>query len=84
MRLTAAAILIALGLAGQVQAKAPLAAWVQMTGAGAQVRAVAAGQACPTLKVNGHPRAMKLRAGPDEAFDNRICEAPLRLSLIHI
>ena len=77
MRLTAAAILVALGLAGQAQATSPPAAWVQMTGAGAQVRAVAEGQACPTLKVDGKLRAMKLRAGPDEAFPRRICEAPL-------
>jgi hypothetical protein len=78
MRLAAAVTLIALGLAGQAQAKAPLAAWVQMTGAGAQVRAVAEGKACPTLRIDGKPHAMKLRAGPDDAFDNRICEAPLR------
>ncbi|HEX4709035.1 metallophosphoesterase [Phenylobacterium sp.] len=77
MRLTAAAILIALGLAGQAQAKPPLAAWVQMTGAGAQVRAVAAGKACPRLRLDGRPRAMSLRAGPDEAFDIRICVATL-------
>jgi hypothetical protein len=78
MRLISAAIVIALGLAGQAQAKAPLAVWVQMTGAGAQVRAVAEGKACPRLKVDGKPRAMKLRAGPDAAFARRVCEAPLR------
>ncbi|HEV7386447.1 MAG TPA: metallophosphoesterase [Phenylobacterium sp.] len=78
MRLAAAAILIALGLAGQAQAKAPLAMWVEITGAGAQVRAVAEGRACPTLKVDGKPRKMKLRAGPNEAFVHRICEASLR------
>jgi hypothetical protein len=78
MRLTAAAIAIALGLAGQAQAKAPLAAWVEMTGAGAQVRAVAEGKACPVLRIDGKPRKMHLRAGPDEAFAHRICEASLR------
>ncbi len=75
------AILAALGaLATSAAARAaPAAAWVQMSGAEAQVRAVAAGAACPTLSVDGKTRAMRLRAGPDDAFDNRICEAELPL-----
>ncbi|THD61449.1 metallophosphoesterase [Phenylobacterium sp.] len=78
MRRTAA-ILFVLGVMGlpAVVAAAPAAAWVQMTGAGAEVRAVSDGSACPALDVDGKPRAMSLRAGPDEAFANRICEAPL-------
>jgi hypothetical protein len=39
---------------------------------------VAEGKACPTLRIDGKARQMKLRAGPDEAFAPRICEAPLR------
>lgn len=77
MKCLAAVILIALGLAGPASAAAPLAAWVEMTGAGAEVRAVAQGEACPTLTIDGQSRVMTLRAGPDEAFANRVCEAPL-------
>jgi hypothetical protein len=77
MRHLAATILIALDLAGPAVAKAPLAAWVEMTGAGAQVRVVADGPACPALTVDGKSRPLSLRAGPDEAFANRICEGPL-------
>lgn len=77
MRHLPAAILIALGLASPAAAQAPLAAWVEMTGAGAQVRAVSEGDACPALSVDGRSHAMTLRAGPSEAFANRICEAPL-------
>lgn len=78
MRL-AATILITLGLASasEAVAKAPPVAWVEMTGAGAQVRAVAEGARCPALSIDGKAHAMKLRAGPDEAFPNRICAAPL-------
>jgi hypothetical protein len=48
-----------------------------MTGDGAQVRAVAQGEACPALEVDGKARPMTLRAGADEAFANRICQARL-------
>lgn len=78
MKLTAAAMLIALGLAGQAQARAPTAAWVEMTGTGAQVRAVADGARCPLLRVDGKARRMNLRAAPDEAFPQRLCQATLR------
>lgn len=77
MRQLAAAILVGLGLASPAAAKAPLAAWVELTGVGAQVRAVTQGEACPALSVDGKSRAMTLRAAPDEAFANRVCEAPL-------
>jgi Calcineurin-like phosphoesterase len=77
MRLAAAAMLMALGLASPAMAKPPLTAWVQMTGAGAEVRAVAEGEACPVLTIDGKARPMALRAAPDEAFPNRICEAAL-------
>jgi hypothetical protein len=83
MRSPAAALLIGLMLAGPAVAKPPLAAWVEMTGAGAQVRAVAEGAACPRLEVDGKPRPMALRAGADEAFANRICQASLPRSATH-
>jgi hypothetical protein len=72
-----AAILIALGLAGPALAQAPAAAWVQMTGDGAQVRTITEAPACPDLTVDGKAVAMTLRGGPSDAFANRICEAPL-------
>lgn len=69
--------LSSLMLAGPAMAKPPLAAWVEMTGSGAQVRAVADGEACPRLMVGGRALRMSLRAGPDEAFVNRVCQASL-------
>jgi hypothetical protein len=64
-------------LAATQASAATLAAWVQMTGAGAQARAIVDGPACPALKVDGKALAMRERAQPDEAFANRICQAPL-------
>lgn len=79
MRNQGAAFLLLCGLLGASTAVAatPLAAWVEMTGAGAQVRAVSEAETCPTLEVDGEAHAMTLRAGPDAAFANRICQAPL-------
>ena len=79
MRRTVAAILLVLGLAGVPAAAmaGAVTAWVQMTGAGAEARAVADGPACPALLVDSRTHPMTLRAGPDEGFANRICEAPL-------
>jgi hypothetical protein len=77
MRNTAAAVAALLCLASSAVAKPPLAAWVEMTGAGAQVRAVTEAAACPALSVDGKARPMTLRAPPSEAFANRICEADL-------
>jgi hypothetical protein len=72
-----AAILIALALAGPALARTPATAWVQLSGEGAQVRAITDASACPVLTVDGNARAMSLRAAPDEAFANRVCEAVL-------
>src|ERR1700761_7374601 len=72
-----AAILIASGLAGPALAQTPAAGWVELTGEGAQVRAVTAGQACPDRRVDGKAQPRPLRDGPSDAFANRICEAPL-------
>ena len=65
-------------LAAAPASAAPLAAWVEMTSGGAELRLVTAATACPTATVDGAPRPMTERAGPDEAFDNRVCTAPLR------
>jgi hypothetical protein len=69
-------LLAALAVAGAARA-APLAAWVELTGAGAEARAVTDAAACPALTVDGHRRAMHERAGPTEAFATRVCEARL-------
>ena len=84
MRLTAAALLTAFCLAAPAAARPPLAAWVEMTGAGAQVRAVTEEAACPALSVDGKARPMTLRAAPSEAFANRICEADLPNRVTHV
>ncbi len=61
----------------QVRAE-PLAAWVQMTAAGAEVRVVTAAEACRSLVVDGAARPTSERASPDPAFPDRVCAAPLR------
>jgi hypothetical protein len=53
-------------------------AWVQMTADGAEVRLVTAAGACPEVRVDGAARATLQRAGPGEAFPNRVCAARLR------
>jgi len=71
------AILAALALAGAARAAEPASAWVEVTGRGAEVRAVTAAPVCPRLAIDGRRRAMTERAGPSEAFPNRICVAAL-------
>ena len=61
---------------GGAAAAAP--AWTQMTAAGAEVRLVTAASTCPTIQVDGARRRMAVRAGPSEAFANRVCTAKLR------
>ena len=52
-------------------------AWVQYGVSGrAEVRAVVDG-ACPILRVDGRRRVMTERAGPNEAFGNRVCIAAI-------
>lgn len=75
------AAVLAFGM-GEAAAAAPVA-WVQMTAEGAQVRAIADGRACPKLTTDGASRRMVLRAGPDDAFANRICQAPLPKGVKH-
>jgi hypothetical protein len=66
------------GLAGAGPAGAATVAWVQMVAGGAEVRLVTPAAACPVVRVDGAPRPTLLRAGPGEAFPNRICAARLR------
>jgi len=61
---------------GARAAEAPTA-WVEVTDRGAEVRAVTVEAACPTLTVDGRRHRMTERAGPNGAFANRICAAPL-------
>ena len=79
MRTTATAILVALTAAfgaGRAAAAAPVA-WVQMTATGAQARAITDGADCPKLTVDGKAQPMSLRAGPQDGFPNRVCQAAL-------
>jgi len=72
-----AAGLLGLALAAVGAARAAPVAWVEMTAAGPEARAVTDAAACPSLWVDGRARPMKVRAGPDDAFANRVCAAPL-------
>ena len=53
-------------------------AWTQMVSGGAEVRLVTAAPACPPISVDGARRPMVQRAGPVDAFPNRVCAAALR------
>lgn len=76
--LKTAAFLITLILATPaLAAPAPPVSWVQLTPTGPEARAVVDGARCPSLTIDGKRRAMRTRAGPDEAFPNRICAAAL-------
>ena len=56
---------------------AAVAAWVQMTGAGAEARAITTAPTCPVVQVDGRTRPMTERAAPTGAFPNRVCVAAL-------
>ena len=64
----------ALALAGSAAATV---AWVQMVAGGAEIRLVTSAAACPTVKIDGAERSTRERAGPGEAFANRVCAARL-------
>ena len=53
------------------------AAWVEMTGAGAVVRANAVRSECPPLTVDGREVPMEIRARADAAFPETLCQARL-------
>ena len=69
-----ACALVAMSL---VATTARAAAWVEMTPDGAEVRLVTDAPKCPAVGVGGRALAMTERAGPGEAFANRVCSAPL-------
>jgi len=52
-------------------------AWVELTGAGPVVRAVTDKAECPVLRVDGRPAPMTVRARPDPAFPETLCQAKL-------
>ncbi|HEY2177885.1 MAG TPA: metallophosphoesterase [Caulobacteraceae bacterium] len=58
-------------------AEAEPLAWVEMTGGGAQARAVTQAHLCPSIRIDGRRRPMLQRAGPSEAFPNRLCVSAL-------
>jgi Calcineurin-like phosphoesterase len=70
-----ALLLGALALTGSAAATV---AWVQMVAGGAEIRLVTSAAACPTAKVDGAERPTRERAGPGEAFANRVCATRLR------
>lgn len=82
------AILLSLALTAPANAH-PVAWWVQIGGAGAEVRAVTHLPQCPVLRIDGRVRPMHERASPDAAFDmhervtpdlaldGMVCAAPL-------
>jgi hypothetical protein len=76
MRLIAGPAMLWTVLSGAVAAES--VAWVQMTADGAQVRLVTDAGSCPTVRVDGATRPMAERAGPSEAFPNRVCESALQ------
>ena len=52
-------------------------AWIEVTGAGPEARAISDTSACPSLVIDGQRRSMRVRAGPDAAFPNVLCVAPI-------
>jgi Calcineurin-like phosphoesterase len=77
LAITAVAVAVPL-LAGAGQARAAITAWVQIVaGSRAEARAVTDADDCPVITVDGGARPMRQRAGPSDAFANRICVAAL-------
>ena len=72
------ATLLALGVALAGAAVSRPAAWVQMTGTGAEARLITDAANCPPALVDDVPRAMIQRAGPNAAFPGRVCAVTLR------
>ncbi|MDR3508324.1 MAG: metallophosphoesterase [Caulobacteraceae bacterium] len=82
--LAALIFVVALALAGSSDgpalnqsppAEAAPVAWVQLTGAGQRIRAVAASGRCPALTIDGARRPMSVRAAPDADFPVTVCQA---------
>ncbi len=71
------AFALALLAFGLIVGQARAAAWVEMTPGGAEVRVVTAAPDCPSVMVGGRRLPTMQRAGPTDAFANRVCSAPL-------
>ncbi|MGZ3368069.1 MAG: metallophosphoesterase [Caulobacteraceae bacterium] len=54
----------------------PLAAWTELTGKGAEARAVAGPDGCPKVSVDGRPATMAVRAQPSPEFP-QVCALAL-------
>jgi Calcineurin-like phosphoesterase len=77
-----AALLVLAGSAARAEPPAggqPVAAWVQLVDGGvAEARAVVEGPSCPEASVDGEPRSMRVRVGPDAAaFPQTVCSLAL-------
>jgi hypothetical protein len=74
----AIALALAVLFGAPMAAQAEVRPWVQLVDGGvAEVRAAADGGQCPAVTVDGDPAAMTLRAGPDAAFPNALCQLKL-------
>ena len=74
---TFAALAAAASLSTPPSAAAPRAAWVEMTGGGAELRLIPATGVCPAAVSDGVSLAMTPRSTPDAAFPDPVCVAPL-------
>ena len=79
MRIAAIAGLFALaGLAaGAADAQTTPRAWVEITAAGPEARAVTDAPACPAIVIDGKSAPMTQRAAPNDAFANQVCAAAI-------
>lgn len=60
------------------------AAWVELTGAGAVVRANITQPHCPVLSVDDRPLPMEIRARPTPTFPETLCQATLPLHALKV
>ena len=71
-------------LMAPLAAHAEVTAWVQLVdGGAAQVRAAANGATCPSVDEDGRPTPMTLRAAPDAAFPQAMCQLNLPKGVRH-
>ena len=79
---TAFAVLAVAALPGAAALAQPgsapaVQAWVQLTGHGAEARAVTTGGRCPDAEIDGAPEPMQTRAAPDADFAVTVCQLAL-------
>jgi hypothetical protein len=75
LRSLIAPLILVFGLPTMALAQ-PRAAWVEMTGQGAEVRAVTVGETCPEARIDGRERPMIERVAASADFP-RVCALPL-------